>query len=196
MRLLIDTAGTGIQNWKLDRHHPAQPYLTRLAVFSDDPSFGPPICSLTWAPVRIEEKAWEFYGIRDKDLADAGQPSGIFSLFLDLLGRANSVAGYSVNSHKRLLDRTARNLGLPDIQWPHSICLMQLAAPIVQARRERGRWVWPKMDVAYRHFAGTDLPRPADPLAAGIELIKAAAVINAGIERHGIGVPPAGGDGG
>lgn len=197
MRLLIDTAGTGIQNWKLDRHHPEQPYLTRLALLSDDPSTGGPICSLTMAPVGIDEEARAFYGISDEDIADRGQDAKeVFSGFLHLLASADSVAGYSVNSHKRLLDRIARHLDLPDIQWPHSICLMQLAAPIVQVCRERGRWVWPKMDVAYRHFAGTDLPRPADPLAAGIELIKAAALINAGIEAHGTGAPPAGGDGG
>jgi len=196
MRLLIDTAGTGMQSWKLDRHHPDQPYLTRLALFSDDPSTGGPICALTWAPVAIEVEARAFYGISAQDLADAGQGSEIFSHFLDLLSRADSVAGYSVASHKRLLDRTARYLGLPDIQWPHSICLMHLAAPIVQVRRERGRWVWPKMDDAYRHFTGTDLLRPADPLAAGIKLIKAANEINAGIEQHGTGAPPAGGDGG
>ena len=197
MRLLIDTAGTGIQNWKLDRHHPSQPHLTRLALFSDDPSFGGPICSLTMAPVSIDEEARAFYGISDEDIAVAGEnvEDALFR-FLRLLVDADSVAGYSVNSHKRLLDRTTRDLDLPDIRWPHSICLMQLAAPIVQVRRERGRWVWPKMGDAYRHFTGTDLPRPADPHAAGIELIKAANEINAGIEMHGIGAPPAGGDGG
>lgn len=197
MRLLIDTAGTGIQKWKLDRHHPDQPYLTRLALLSDDPSVTLPICSLTMAPVAIDEEARAFYGISDEDLAERGDHAGeVFAGFLHQLAKADSVAGYSVNSHKRLLDRTARHLGLPDIPWPHSICLMQHAAPIVQVRRERGRWVWPKMEVAYRHFAGTDLPRPSDPLQAGIELIKAAGVINAGIEAHGTGAPPAGGDGG
>ena len=122
MRLLIDTAGTGIQNWKLDRHYPSQPHLTRLALFSDDPSFGGPICSLTMAPVSIDEEARAFYGISDEDLAVAGENvEDILFRFLRLLVDADSVAGYSVNSHKRLLDRTTRDLDLPDrVDHPRS----------------------------------------------------------------------------
>lgn len=193
MILILETAGTSMPLWKENPNSYGQPRLLRLAMAEIDPATGvmsmsdyaAPTCVLVRPPVSVTREATEFHGITDAHAASGMSTEAAFATFEARLRRASVVAGYSVDFHRRVMERTATLLD-KSIEWPAKVCLMRAAAPVVQIWKQRnGQWAWPKFTHAYRVLFNEDFAAPVEPCQAGLALVIGAARVYHELARRG-----------
>lgn len=181
MKLFIDTAANANWEWKLDKAHPAQPRMIRLAWATEES--GSERCILVHAGVKgIDPETFARDGISKEHLDQFGIPlADALDEFAGVLNGVTTVVGFSWDFHKRVIDRSMALLGRPEITWPQTHCAMRAAAPVVRVRLQKNKqWAWPSMAVAYQHFAGHEMIRSADPIAGGIAQVVALRLIHQG----------------
>lgn len=182
MLLVVDVASTGLVDWRGNPYADHQPHLVRLAMAQVDPAamtFNPndTVVYLVRPPVRIQPDGAEIHGITDEILD--GQMTGTLTGALEglnkLLAKAQAVTGYSVDFHRRVLNRSAKWLD-GEIEWPEKLCLMRLSAPVAKVRQQKnGQWAWPTLNDAAPIILQREVPFPTgNPIPDGkirVELI-------------------------
>lgn len=181
MILYTDTAANTNWDWKLPTDHAAQPRMIRLAWATEEP--GSERCILIHAGVKeIDPETFARDGVSKEDLDRLGVPlADALDEFGSVLAGVTTVTGFSWDFHRKVIERSVALLGRPPIVWPQTACAMRVAAPVVRTRLQKnGQWAWPKMIEAYQHFAGHEMVRHADPVAAGIAQVVALRLIHEG----------------
>jgi hypothetical protein len=119
MILYLDTAANANWEWKLDKAHPAQPRMIRLAWATEEP--GSEQCILVHAGVKeISPETFARDGVSKADLDRLGAPlADALDQFGAVLAGVTTVIGFSWDFHKRVIDRSVGLLGRPAIDWLH-----------------------------------------------------------------------------
>ena len=107
--------------------------------------------------------------------------------------RTEQLCAFNWDHHARVLLRSFHDIDcdteIPGLGHPRAFCAMREATDHVRIPRERpgGGHKWPSMRDAYRHFAGEDLPKLANPIPQGRALVRAVRTIRHGIEKERLG---------
>lgn len=175
MILFIDTATTGMWQWKKSTDDPTQPHLLRFsAILCRDIGIETPFsCILKTPPgVEIEPGAAEFHGITKAHADQAVMTAG--ELLDDILGQlsgARQIVAHSADSHRKVLEASLSRCGLPVPDWKGKwFCTMREATGIIGLRNPiTGGLKWPTLGEAYQHFTHETLPEVArDPRMGGL----------------------------
>lgn len=188
--VFIDTATTGLWLWRADKFHPEQPHLLRLAIMRDGQrDLAPSVLVKPPPGVIVEAGAVAFHGITQA-MADGTHITSTDALenVLPALAEADRIVAHSAAYHRMVLEASIARAGLlcPDGWKERWYCTMIKSADLVQvALQGNGRWKWPKLHEAYRHFTLAALPQEDDPRAAGQAQVRAVAAVYDGIQLAG-----------
>ena len=190
MILFVDTATTGLWNWKADNLDPAQPHLLRLAVLRQgDNGERANYCCLVKPPdgVEIEEGATQIHKITRAMAATArADASEALDVIMLALQSDNRIIAHNADYHRKVLESSLTRAGLPiPPDWkPRWYCTMRHSADIVRVRLQgNGQWKWPTMAEAHQHFAGPgDWAETDDAWLAGTSYVAAVKRIYDGIQ--------------
>jgi len=194
MNLYIDTATSSW--WQFPRGgKPAddslQPYLVRLAWLLENPDGTTvrEVSHLIKLPLgeRMAHEAAHHLGIYDHNLQERGMAMfSVLTEFGDALGEAKVVVAHSWAFHRQVLERSFRHVGMPARVWPTNICTMIRSTDIVCIPKQQrgGGNKWPSMDETCDRFLGRRLMPSMDPVADGIERVRAVRVFLSNIRRH------------
>lgn len=194
MNLYIDTATS--DRWRFPRGgKPAddreQPHMVRLAWLLEalDGTTVREASHLIKLPQgeRMVHEAAHYLEIYDHNLQERGMAMfGVLTEFGDALGEAKVVVAHSWAFHRQVLERSFRFVGMPARVWPTNICTMIRSTDIVQIPKQQpgGGFKWPSMDETCDRFLGRRLLPSMDPVADGIERVRAVRVFLSNIRRH------------
>ena len=105
------------------------------------------------------------------------------------LRHAETLCAFNWDHHARVLMRSYHDIKgeieLPGLGHPRAFCAMREATDYVRNPRMQpgGGYRWPSMRDAYKHFAGDDLPKLANPIPQGRFLVRATRTIARGIQE-------------
>lgn len=136
-------------------------------------------------------------GIYDHALNERGMDMfDVLTEFAEALGQASLVVAHNWHFHKQVLDRSFRYVGMPAREWHDAdkdpggagvatSCAMFKATNIVQIPKQAlgGGFRWPRFDECCERFCGGALHMGADPVAHGIERVRAVRVFWQNIVR-------------
>lgn len=185
---IVSTTGTWL--WKELPMASGQPHMVRIAaVLQDDDADHPmdALCRLI-SPLpgwpAIPPQGTQIHGIYQEDLHQHGIVLGaVLARMSKMLAAADQVVAHSAAFHNHLLRRAYRDgdLDMPSKRAPW-VCTMKASVDLVRVNLESaGRWRWPKLLDAYRHFAGKALVLPSDPIARGEAVVAAVRRVHLGI---------------
>lgn len=192
--LYIDTATS--DRWKFPRgsvkpEDEDQPHIVRLAWLLEAPdgSTVRDASHLIRLPQgqRMAGEAAHHLGIYDHNLQERGMDMfGVLSEFAEALGEAQLVVAHSWAFHRQVLERSFRFVGMPAREWPAHVCTMISSTNIVQVPKMQpgGGWKWPAFDETCERFLGRRIMLSLDPVADGIERVRAVRVFLSNIRRH------------
>ena len=154
MRLYLDTAISS--NWHYEKEAPdyLQPHLVRLSWMQErDGVIVRDASHLIRLPdgYIMPEKTQHAIGIYDHMLTHAKTLEGVLTEFNDALAEVNTITAFAWQHHRKVLERSYRYLGWHVPTWPHAVCAMIGATPVLQipATRSGQQWKWPSFDEAY-----------------------------------------------
>lgn len=188
MDLLIHCDTSGAWRFKLPPNDPAQPHILRLSAMLRGAPFDRIISTIVRLPdgALIEEGAYRAHGIDEAAMLADGRPlADVLGQFDQMAAKAGRILGYGLDFHLAVLDRAySQAVGHPFIAPAARVDLMREATPIVKVPRMQpgGGFAFPKLAVAYEHFASKPFERSDDPLQAGVDTVRALATIMDGIE--------------
>jgi DNA polymerase III epsilon subunit-like protein len=194
MNLYIDTATSSW--WQFPRGgKPAddslQPHMVRLAWLLEalDGTTVREASHLIRLPQgeRMAQEAAHYLGIYDHFLLQLGKAMfDVLTEFAEALGEAKVVVAHSWAFHRQVLERSFRFVGMPARPWPTNICTMIRSTDIVCIPKQQpgGGNKWPSMEETCDRFLGRRLMPSMDPVADGIEKVRAVRVFLSNIRRH------------
>lgn len=195
MICVIDCATTGLIDWRANPQAPHQPHIVRVAMTYVDPSTYAivPEETMVWIvapPVDIDKAGTDMHGIDERNLSmSVNCPSidALLQAFGERLEAAEVVTGYSVDFHRRVLERAAAFIG-GEITWPaQKVCIMRAAAPVVQVGKgKNGAWMWPRFDDAVPILLGHEAPQPTGrPYEDGKDRVETVGAMYAALMKRG-----------
>lgn len=195
--LYVDTAGNAPWNWRKDADKHKQPHLVRICaeLWDDDSDHAlDGMAEMLRPPVDepMTGAAAAIHGFTQEDIDQhvvRNVPAGlVFGKFQDVLSRADRIASHSMAYHRKMLLRWAGDLGM-ELILPDAFCTMTNSADIVQIKLQgNGRWQWPSLRDAYRHFVGREMADPkGDPLYSGRINVDAVHCVDRGIRAFNEG---------
>lgn len=186
--LFIDTATTsGKWEWKLPELDTAQPHMIRIAaILQDDEGneierFGRLVRPIPgWRAV--DSEATRIHGIYQHDLNENGMALGaILAQFSGIVAKSDIVVAHNIAFHHRVVKRAYRDGQLMPPEMNTLRCTMRGSADLVQIEMQNGRWKWPSLVEAFRHFASEALSLPSDPIERGFATVEAVRRVHQGI---------------
>ena len=171
--LIFDTETTGMVKWKESPEHPAQPDLLQLAMLLVDRE--------TWAiktqvsfilqladGVRIEPEAEATHGISAEDCANYGvAPIVAVSLFNQLCMQADVIVAHNMSFDQSIMLTALHRLGnKPNrMEGKGLICTKEATTDVLKIPGNYGKYKWPTLAEAYRHYTGLEIEGAHDALA-------------------------------
>jgi hypothetical protein len=191
-RLYLQTDSTGMFRHDLSQFDNRQPHLVRLAWgITED---GKPVKGNGGCLLIKPQPGWEYeegaiaaHGVtRERAMEDGVPLKDAILRFLKALTGVDEIVAFNQDFHRKILRRAAQEADLDldkmfdACRW---VCAMRSATDIVRIPRMApgGGWSFPKLGVAYQHFAGRPMRQPDDPVARGIYMVHAVYVIHRGI---------------
>lgn len=159
MYLFFDTETTGIYNFKAPHTDPSQPHIVQLAAMLLDRT-GDVRGSINFVvqpPIPIPEAASNVHGITDAVAKEYGVPlTEALNTFWILQERAELLVAHNVNFDRKVLRTAFHRAGFANFREAFekrpTFCTMEATTPILKLPGYRGRFKWPRLEEAYRHF--------------------------------------------
>lgn len=157
--LVFDTETTGLVNFKLPLDDPTQPRLLQIAsVMTNEVTWTPAVvCSMyiKQPGVVIPPAATEVHGITSAYLDELGLPcSYVLHIFMKLFALADQVWAFNadydcacVGGELLRLDRKDDYAKLGGV-----FCMMKPLTDVCKLPGNYGKYKWPKLSEAYKHF--------------------------------------------
>lgn len=170
MILFFDTETTGKCEFKLPPEHPSQPHIVQLAaVLFDDNRIERASLNVIVSPdgFDIPKEASDIHGITTEIAIGCGVPlvSAMF-LFSKLCGIAGEIVAHNIDFDYLMVQAECARLGKPcRMTEVARFCTMKASTDICKLPGNYGKYKWPKLEEAYRHFTGKELEGAHDALA-------------------------------
>jgi len=156
--LIFDTETTGLFDFKKDYKHPSQPHLVELGMqLYQDRELIASVSILVRAKAEVSKEALKVNQLTEKMLDDFGMPPELaMSLFLFYMHRADRLVAHNYEFDKMIVMTQLYRLGQEDAisylnQKPY-FCTKEASTPIMKLPGKYGKYKWPTLDEAYRHF--------------------------------------------
>ena len=155
MRILFfDTETTDLPDYN-SPPGPHQPHVVQLAAVLVDGSAEQSLATLIrpdgWT---IHKGAYQVHGISmDRARAEGVPLADAIAAFQELLCRADLAVAHNVRFDRLLIDSEYLRLGRR-ADWPRTFCTMVASTDVVRIPGLRGRYKWPTLEEAHRHFLG------------------------------------------
>ncbi len=170
--LIFDTETTGMVRWKLPPSDPSQPDLVQLGMLLvetegwETKAHHALLVKLPEGAV-IEAKAQETHGISAEDCSRYGIDRIIAcSLFNQLCMQADAIVAHNLSFDQSIMLTALYRLGdkpnrMDDKQL---FCTKELSTDVLKLPGKYGKYKWPTLAEAYRHFAGEELTGAHDAM--------------------------------
>lgn len=171
--LIFDTETTGMVKWKEPAEHPGQPDLVQIAMMLVERD--------TWevksrvsllvqlaAGASIEPEAEATHGISARDCEEYGvAPIVALSLFNQLCMRADVVVAHNLSFDQSIILTGLHRLGnKPNrMEGKGLICTKEASTDVLKLPGKYGKYKWPTLAEAYRHYTGLEIEGAHDALA-------------------------------
>lgn len=164
MYLWIDTEATGLPDYKLPAHAPGQPRLCSVAMLFVDRDLQI-TAEHEWL---IKPHGWfldpnseaaRVNGLTHEELVAKGVPvKHILPIYFQAIEERRIIAGHNISHDVKLMRGELRRADMEDLYMKtRTICTMQAARKIVDARDKNGKSKAPRLEEAMAHF---DIPQP------------------------------------
>ena len=170
--LIFDTETTDMVKWKLPPEDESQPHLVQLAMLLVE--------TRQWTVkarhamlvrlgegVAIEAAARQAHGISEEDCRRFGvAPVVACSLFNQLCMQADAIVAHNMSFDRSIMLTALHRLGgKPDrMEGRRLICTKEATTEILRLPGQYGKYKWPTLAEAYRHFTGEELEGAHDAL--------------------------------
>jgi len=169
--LFYDTETTGLPVWKSSPENPAQPHIVQLAgllLTADKSVAGELNVIVKPQGYQIPKQASDIHGITQERAMDEGIPLWkAMWLFERLLTAASLRVAHNVAFDDLILCAAYYRLQMSrsPLDLQSSFCTMEATTPILKLPGNYGRYKWPKLIEANRHFFGEDFDDAHDAMA-------------------------------
>lgn len=170
MTIFFDTETTGKAEFRLPPEHPSQPHIVQLAaIMVDDNRVERASMSVIIAPdgFSIPKEAADIHGITTEIASRCGVPlvSGLY-LFSKLCEVATDVVAHNMDFDYIMMRAECARLNKPcRMSELTHFCTMRAATDHCKLPGNYGKYKWPKLEEAYRHFMGSEFVGAHDALA-------------------------------
>lgn len=170
MILFFDTETTGKAEFRLPAEHPSQPRIVQLAaILTGDNQIERASMSVIVRPdgFAIPKEAADIHGITTEIALQSGVPlvSALF-LFSKLCEVSELIVAHNIDFDYLMIQAECARLSKPckmtDIA---RFCTMHAATDHCKLPGKYGKYKWPKLEEAYRHFMGVEFTGAHDALA-------------------------------
>ena len=160
---IFDTETTGKYLFKRPINDPAQPRVIQFAgIFVEDDVIRMRLSCLIETSVAPTEEAIKIHGITPAVLGSCAVPfDSLLALLGSWLDRADNLIAHNLAFDLSLMRVMCHYAGASPLPWenPKHICTMRSATPILRLPTPWGKYKWPTLEEAYKHFVGQPLKR-------------------------------------
>ncbi|MBW2273140.1 MAG: 3'-5' exonuclease [Deltaproteobacteria bacterium] len=170
--LIFDTETTDMVKWKLPPEHASQPHLVQLAMLLVETGGWEVKARHAMlvrldADVAIEAGAREAHGISEEDCRNFGvAPVVACSLFNQLCLQADAIVAHNMSFDRSIMLTALHRLGgKPDrMEGKRLICTKEATTEVLRLPGKYGKYKWPTLAEAYRHYTGLEIEGAHDAL--------------------------------
>ncbi len=171
--LIFDTETTGMVKWNEPAEHPGQPDLVQLAMLLVERE--------TWTikarvslvlqlaeGVEIEPEAEATHGISAADCEQYGvKPIVAVSLFNQLCMQADVIVAHNLSFDQSIMLTALHRLGNKPsrMEGKDLVCTKEATTDVLKLPGKYGKYKWPTLAEAYRHYTGLEIEGAHDALA-------------------------------
>ncbi len=171
--LVFDTETTGMVNWKAPPEHPSQPDLVQIAMLlveTHDWQIKDKVSLIVQLAdgVTIEKGAEATHGISAEMCEAYGvAPIVAVSLFNQFCMRADRIVAHNMSFDKSIMLTALKRLGdRPNRMDGKKLeCTKEATTDILKLPGNYGKYKWPTLAEAYRHYTGLEIEGAHDALA-------------------------------
>ncbi len=162
MRLTFDCETTGIGNWKLPPDHPSQPRIVQLGILlKDDQNKIVAEINVMVKPVGfvIPDEAAAIHGITtEKALKYGLKIETVMKLFMQFVKMSDLLVGFNIAYDDLCVKGEMMRAGFTEdlalYVSKKQYCCMQVSTDLCKIPGKYGKYKWPQLQEAYRHFFG------------------------------------------
>jgi DNA polymerase-3 subunit epsilon len=171
--LIFDTETTGMVKWKEPPSHPEQPDLVQIAMLlveTEDWRMMSRTSLLVQLRdgAKIEPEAEDTHGISAETCGRYGvAPIVACSLFNQLCIQADTIVAHNLSFDQSIMLTALHRLGdRPNrMEGKKLICTKEATTDILKLPGNYGKYKWPTLAEAYRHYTGQEIDGAHDALA-------------------------------
>ncbi len=171
--LIFDTETTGMVTWNEPPDHPSQPDLVQLAMLlieRDDWSIKTRSSFIVQLAngVKIDAEAEATHGISAADCERYGvAPIVAVSVFNQLCMQADVIVAHNISFDRSIMLTALHRLGnKPDrMDGKDLVCTKEATTDVLKLPGKYGKYKWPTLAEAYRHYTGLEIEGAHDALA-------------------------------
>lgn len=166
--LIIDTETSGLFDFSKPADADGQPRLAELTGIIYDTALPDPDEAVSTLHYYVRPDGWSMTaeagavnGLTDAFLMDNGLPVGdVLDIYCNLILGGHVVVAHNAQYDTKVMRGELRRLGRPDLfESTPNICTMRASTDICRIPKANGRGVkFPKLEEAYRHFTGMEIP--------------------------------------
>jgi len=171
--LIFDTETTGMVKWKVPPSDASQPDLVQIAMIlveCDDWRLASRVSLLVQLPegAEIEPEAEATHGISSDACARYGVPPIVAcSLFNQLCLQADILVAHNLSFDRSVMETALYRLGnRPNrMDGLQPVCTKEATTDVLKLPGKYGKYKWPTLAEAYRHYTGLEIEGAHDALA-------------------------------
>jgi DNA polymerase-3 subunit epsilon len=170
--LIFDTETTGMVKWDLPPEHESQPHLVQLAMLlveTGDWEVKARHAMLVRLDegITIEDGARAAHGISEEDCHEFGIPAAVAcSLFNQLCLQADAIVAHNMSFDRSIMLTSLHRLGgKPNrMEGKRMVCTKEATTGVLKLPGKYGKYKWPTLAEAYRHYTGLEIEGAHDAL--------------------------------